>query len=467
MPHSQNNMNDIFLIEADKKILSYRNGNDEPIWMYMRYNVMYNVVLKLFNNVQTVKKARAISSKTAKYIIKAAGHNCLTGVRKKASPVAFYCPGDGFSKNGKYYNRFADQLRECLDTDSLLFENAALSWKWPESRSNNNVYYYAPAFTLQTIQSSPSSSDLEKTRELVDYVADRIKVLYDADLSERDKEDLVSETAREMVRCEKHAKWLLRQCKKKKISLLIMVGGSYSKYYAINRVLKKNGIRVADLQHGYITETNVVYNYNEALLDTEDVKTATPEFFLTYGKWWGKRTNLPYKQIVEVGNPYRSYASSNYVRDKSNDIMIIGCARETAFYCSLADELGKRFKDRKVVFRPHPSERLTAASVATDSGNFVIDNDRPIYTALSESEVVISEISTVLFEAIGLVKKIIVWSNDFSKYSLPECPFATAESVEELITAITEGPTDKNAGESDFWASNWEENFRSFVKTYV
>lgn len=65
-----------------------------------------------------------------------------------------------------------------------------------------------------------------------------------------------------------------------------------------------------------------------------------------------------------------------------------------------------------------------------------IDSNVEVYDTLKESEIIISEISTVLFEAVGIVKRILVWQTEYSKKYFPNPPFETFENDEELVELI-------------------------------
>jgi hypothetical protein len=71
---------------------------------------------------------------------------------------------------------------------------------------------------------------------------------------------------------------------------------------------------------------------------------------------------------------------------------------------------------------PHPFEREKVKSLILPDG-VRLDSHADIYSSLKESSVVISELSTGLFEAVGLVDKVLLWETDKSRFAFPEIPF--------------------------------------------
>ena len=67
--------------------------------------------------------------------------------------------------------------------------------------------------------------------------------------------------------------------------------------------------------------------------------------------------------------------------------------------------------DYKVVFRPHPLERSRVFALPAGVAQGFKSTDEPdIYPSLARAEVVVAEVSTGLFEAVGLTRRIFVWN---------------------------------------------------------
>lgn len=455
---------DIFEIENDPSILRFRNEYGDPIWMFMRYEVLYSIMSKYMFKTTIVHKSRPVGVNISTYMIKALLNNAHFQFRKKSAKVTFYATSRGVIKKGIYLNQYVDHLASLLQDDAVTIEHPPLDWKWYPKRLNNNVIYNAPNLVLSSAFIKVSHKDTEEIKKLISYVSRRVFDLFGFTLDKSDCDYIFKTTSYEMSRMVTHAKWILKQIRAYDSQLAIIVGGSYSRYIPIIRLLKSHGIKTADLQHGYITSTNPVYNYALALLGEDYINKAIPDYLLTYGEWWNNQSNLPYEKKIVIGNPFRKEMVNKFNRNKKRDkIVIIGCARNTLQYMELAEKLNSISNELEVVFRPHPTERYDTIQISNSSqAKFIVDYQTDLYQLLEETQVVISEISTVLFEAVGIVPRIIVWRTEFSKSILPECPFENFSVFSELIEIINSNMVEMPI-ENRFWNSNWESNFKQFI----
>lgn len=155
-----------------------------------------------------------------------------------------------------------------------------------------------------------------------------------------------------------------------------------------------------------------------------------------------------------------------------NQILILGDGIETNLYLNLASEVLDMVgvKGMQVVFRPHPFEREKVKSMLLPKG-VQLDTHSDIYTSLNESCVVISELSTGLFEAVGLVEKVLLWETDKSRFAFPEIPFMSFSTMDELESILN----DKHSVEkesstvptNELWEPNWKQNYLRFVEGVV
>ena len=93
-----------------------------------------------------------------------------------------------------------------------------------------------------------------------------------------------------------------------------------------------------------------------------------------------------------------------------------------------------------------------------------LDDGPEIYTTLSDTSIIIGEVSTVLFEAIGIVNRIIVWNTAYAKAYLPDHPFECFSTYEELKDLIQKDQGIKYT-DNEFWEKNWKEAYQNFIKS--
>lgn len=455
-------------IEQDKAILDFKNTCGQPIWMFMRRIVMHGVLAPKLLNSHAVNTTRKNGLKAIGYLIRAQAHNFQFNLKNKHADFMLYVVSRGQWKKGRYFNQYSDDIVSVFGNRCITIEHPPISWEWQEPRINDNVIYNAPQFAWASKFFKISSEDYLRIEALIDFVQNRAKELYNIDISISDRALIRNQTALEESRMNSHARWVLKQIQKSGAKMLIMMPLSLSWYYPLNELLKKNNVVTADIQHGYITSTNTGYNYSEELLESPEVKIATPDYLLTYGAWWSTQTNLPYKEIIPIGNPYRTSVVSKIKRSTAlKKLVLLGCGADTERYLDLAEYLFRQGLELEIVFRPHPSERIyTQQLLSNRKVLYSIDFNRELYSLLGEAELVVSEISTTLFEAIGIVPRIVVWRTAQSKFILPDCPFEMFETQEDLVRII-KNHYFVSVDEKSIWIDKWENNLGEFLNATI
>lgn len=461
--------NKLLDIESDKKILEYRNADGDPIWMYMRYAVLYDYLTPLFLNASIVHTSRSNGLNAFKYLAKATISNIKHKfIGLEEFDILFYTISRGLTFEDGFFNQYTDYFWQVDVDNCLTVEHSPLDWNWYKKRVNNNVIYNGPNLALVTKFSTCSKEEEKTVSDLMEYIRNRANQVLNVEFTEDECEQIIQYTIREMVRMRKHALWILKLAKKTNSKLVVISGGTYSRYYPINKILKENGIKTADLQHGYITSSNIVYNYSPAIIECKDIIDASPDYFFSYGEWWNSQTNIPFIKKIVIGNPHREQLKKNYnFACEKTKILLIGCARNTAEYIKMATFLSENIDTYEIYFRPHPSERYETERILLEGVNIKVDFDPNLYKSLESASFIVSEISTVLFEAIGLVPNIIMWRTNYSKFILEKSPFISFETQEELLGLISKEKQDNTElSEFIFWDENWKENYFKLANLY-
>jgi hypothetical protein len=233
------------------------------------------------------------------------------------------------------------------------------------------------------------------------------------------------------------------------------------------------GMVVAEYQHGTISKGHDGYNVAEALATSHSFKAVLPDYLLTYGNWWSNQTNMPVQKIA-TGNPHltETLRSLGPLSQKRGQVLILGDGIETNLYLNLAKDIVKIVKEQglAVVFRPHPFERDKVKSSILPDG-VRLDSHTDIYSSLKESSVVISELSTGLFEAVGLVDKVLLWETDKSRFAFPEIPFKSFSTLDELESILNDKDSfhkeSSTVPATELWEPNWKQNYLRFVEGVV
>jgi len=98
-------------------------------------------------------------------------------------------------------------------------------------------------------------------------------------------------------------------------------------------------------------------------------------------------------------------------------------------------------------------------------GKVYIDDGEDIYESFSTARAVVSEISTGLFEAIGIVDKIFVLAGPSARFSLPQHPFVEFDGSNDLVEKLADdsigGPKIEDL--NSVWMPNWQDNYMRFL----
>jgi len=99
-------------------------------------------------------------------------------------------------------------------------------------------------------------------------------------------------------------------------------------------------------------------------------------------------------------------------------------------------------------------------------GEVLLDKNADLYASLRTAHVLISEISTGLFEAAGLADRIFLWDTPKSRFSFPRHPFQSFSSASMLLDLLN----DETAGQlpaselEAIWAPSWRDNYLGFLE---
>jgi hypothetical protein len=372
--------------------------------------------------------------------------------------------------DGKYLNRVSDYFAFCYPHSTLLIEEAH-EWQHLRPRVNQNVAYRVPLRIVSAALSRcwPPKFEDKNIREFVEFINLRVYSIVGYQLTEEQKSFI--------------RKNLYSYCQKLKIDLMIystlfrrfkpvvifFEDGMAGWISHIIRLAKEMGIKTAEIQHGLTSSGHSAYNFAPKILQSSIYRKYTPDFYLTYGKYWEAQVCIP-SQVITIGNPFYDIMKRRFNNDgvSNNDkLLLLSSGENFQFYIQMALDLRNMHINKEIFIRPHPAEKtMVLNKYGCSLEGIMIDDNDNLYSQLSQVSVVVGEVSTALFEAIGLVKKIFAISTPLNSFWLPECPFESIESAEQLATKLKEN----NSGEinpdlaDSIWANDWEINYRYFIK---
>jgi hypothetical protein len=372
-------------------------------------------------------------------------------------------------RDGRSFNRYTDYFAGAASGGAWSFEDLA-SWEWPTLPRSGGVSYTTAAFTairLRT-QFGVSAAQRALAQETVALAVSRAERLLNWTPGNGRRAWLEQHTARRLAALPLQRTTMLGWLHRVQPALFLVEEGCYGQMAAFNAAAREQGVLVAEFQHGSVTVGHDVYNVAPALVASASYRRGLPDVFLGYGNWWNEQFNLPLDKRV-IGNPHREAILQNVTArtDGPRRVLILGDGRELQAHLDLCRALVARLQAGwEVLFRPHPEERR--AVLAMDNAAFAgfgLDCESDIYTSLAQSEAVVAELSTGLFEGVGLARRIFVWDTPKSRFNLPNHPFARFSDASALATALQapqEGDLSPEQRES-IWASDWRMRFGEFL----
>lgn len=459
----------IFELENDRHLLDFKTYDNIPVWMIGRWYLLHDIIGGILLNYKSPRHFRTINFKMIGFLINVLAYNLTHKSNLKKKSIVLYSTNRKTIINDKFYNRYVDLLFEQFSSKSVVIEQALIDWEWPFPRKNEMIYFDTLGRITGELKGRLQyKKDYNTVRELLDYLKKRMNLLTNISLSDNEWTIIAIYLSKLIVAMRFQAEWLGRRIDKE-TKMVIAVGAGFPYYYFTNKLLKSRGIVSVELQHGYITKNNIMYNYAEKIVNDSRVVDGLPDYILTYGDWWNRQMNCPIKKI-SIGNPYHELCVKNIEKIKKNnqDIVIIGVGENTREYIKLSEYLSGNLKNYHIKFRPHPGEKNMALKLMQEEQiNINLDKNIELYQTLQATSIIIGEVSTVLFEAVGIVDRVLVWNTKYSQAYLPEHPFETFSSYEELVEKINSKNTLIYNRGDEFWCDNWEEKYIHFIKSSI
>jgi hypothetical protein len=406
--------------------------------------------------------------KKAGLIARAFLHNA--GAAHHASPVVVMASGARLAmQDGYYFNCLGDYFVAAAPAQTLLIEEM-FKWRWPFPRRHRNMMLHTPLRVVGAIGGKLNAGACRADSiALVDMACARASELLGFEVRSAQRAWLVklcSTAAGSLpARTASYRSIFTRAGARVVVKEEACYGGPDNVSAMI--AAKQLGMATAEYQHGSISSGHAAYNFGASVHASDAYRKTLPDHFLSFGAWWSGQVNAPVKH-VPVGSPHRATVVGAATRASAQPrILVLGDGIDTKAYLALAADLAAQLGDGfEVVFRPHPLERSTvfAAYPGEGVGAVRFDRNQDIYQSFQSCSAVVSEVSTGLFEAVGLVNSIFIWDTPKSRFAYPSHPFFRFQSAEGLANAVREGSGAVSSDQNDqIWAPGWEARYAQFL----
>lgn len=465
-------LRDLLEIENDPAILDFRcRDTGMLLWPLLRNQFLRTLSSDLYYpGVEVIapppagRYRRALSALPSTLWENARRWNDMHG------DIMIMASGAGhFQRDGKSFNRITDYFAfESMDNTVSI--EGLMDWRVPKDRANPRAYYFLPwQGTIDLLgRVLLRSRHVAAAKELVEYARRRALLMLDQPISDSQAAYLTMLVSAKIARLPGMQGTYRRLLGRVRPKLVLLEQGCYSDLGVFNVVARDMNIRVAEPQHGLVSTGHDAYSYARVVRESREFRRYLPHDFLAYGDWWSTQINAPVNKW-SIGHPhYTEQRLAVAAPREKRSILFLSDGFEFDKYLDLARDLKARIGDRyDVKMRPHPleRERIFARFDKQAVSGLSIDRGRDIYPSLSTAFAVVGELSTGLFEAIGLADRVFIWATPKAIFSCPDHPFLNFRDVSELaelVLAPAHAVPDVRA--DGIWAANWRENYRQFIE---
>ena len=401
--------------------------------------------------------------------------------KKMCSPILIRASARGnYQVDGKIFNKLSDYFFDVDPNRTSVLEDLGAN-KIAKNRYHSRIFYQDSILIRANLLAKLTTKRYVETAvQLVKFLEARTKAELGWEMSFEQRDWYVALVAQYIARAPSLLKQYRTLLQRQQTKLIIIQEACYGNNLAcLVSAARSLGIPSAEMQHGMISSGHDAYVIAPTLFKSPKYKNMLPDYFLSYGEWWNTQLRVPVEPIT-IGNPHgeamRSQGlglkSKNLITKANNKpiILILGNGIESEEYIDFAVRIAKLATEWQVYFRPHPWERVYFDNIYPDgdSGIIKIDTNQDIYSSLGSSDVVVSEISTGLFEAIGLSKRVFIWFTGKAKFYLPKPPFEICIDAADLSEKLKQTP--KMSTEltiNNIWEPNWKKNYLSFISDVI
>ena len=466
-------LNDLLSVEDKGRLEQFRcHETGLPIWPLVRVAFFREIISEFFYDTPIASVSSFGPGLGAKVSTLLRSELWNYRAQRRLTPASLMLTSDTVadqSRETQRFNRLSDPLAACFPGKSITLLDQ-YGWDWPFPRSETRVVFHSPFQARITVagylkMNMPRVRLLARDLSQSAYVAASNVLGWQASPARQDAfQRFVARKVGALPCALAYYRTMMDQVRP---VCLLACGVSYGPLMPLVTAAREAGACIAEYQHGAISRGHDAYNFGERIRQSAEYRKTLPDYFLSYGRWWEQQVNLPV-QMVTIGNPARTMVNLHPVARSQDKALVLCDGIDLEKYLCFGRDLAVRAEKYKlkVVIRPHPVERKLLASMSPD--NWIgcqIDNSTTIFDAIAGAELVISELSTGLFDAIGLCQRIVAWRTQKSSFAFPEIPFQTFTDLEELVGRLADPDFGRisDAMQEDVWASGWPESLSRFL----
>lgn len=462
----------LLIIEEDTKILDFKI-NDIPLWLIIRNQLFLDMKIEFLgieNPHISVKPRQLKIQDRVRYI-----YYVLSKLPLKNNQVDILIISNMVNSisngNGIFFNKLYFQIPQ-IHRKTLLMERS-YKFKFFFPRKENvlclDIIDIVPYILRKVV--TLSKKEISEVENFIHFLGERLATFENIlNKSIKQKSNLIQKykvSILKYIKSQKIKKQLYKYILSNyKPKLIILDCAHYFDDIMLTMLAKKEGILIAEYQHGFIGKQHSSYNFHNNLI--KHIKEYLPDYFLTWGKYWSKSVNTP-SQKFEIGNFFLNFLNQDAgkpqeIKENRNKgkLVLISGGKFPNEYNILSKSLKEHFSEYILVFRPHPSERPKLQNRyknLIDLG-FIMDNNNLYLETLPNADIVISlEVSTVLYEALFYTSNVFLFDITNSVVG-DNLPFHVVKSIKEIKKLLSKRKPKIN---SYIWENDPVTKFKQFL----
>ncbi|SIR42323.1 hypothetical protein [Pontibacter lucknowensis] len=442
------------------------------LWPVLRYP-LFRYINDFSSNFESLKTQRSLGIKSLRLLLKAVV--LQNGFKFLFVPnLKFLYFGSGVTnvrnEEGKYYNRVSDDLLLLAEKESYIIEQYnTYDFKYPRIHKQHAASVSFEIIYIFLIKSGLIRVNAQEATQISSIIHSARKTFNQ--LSDKDANELDKLLTKQLLKAKAQYFLFSRLFNLKKPQIIFVEDAAYGTNSYVVKAAKDRGIKVGEIQHGFVGKGHMAYNYADNVAQSTDYQQYLPDYFLTYGNFWSEEINLPSKKVA-IGKPsIQINASKESSKVNQSQILFVSSGntyQETKRVLHIIMN-GLRDSDTKLIFRPHPLEMNVEEKYSELlSLGMYIDQNTNVYDSIRESQCIIGDISTVLYEALAFANKTVI---SYRSAQNPQVTFpdkaVTIVDIEDLnqIQVLLKVKRNDASSTEDVWSKDWQNNFKKFIES--
>ncbi len=386
------NVDSFFRMEKEFNLFKIRNREGFPIWDIIRYRVFHELTAE-----PVIVKARFIPKKGA---LKRILCYFISLIRFMIIPLKenlFFVA----SRNKTVDNNYFDQVANSA-IDFFPKKNISIIESYPiEGKYKYNEYMPIQFVIIEKIMTSfKRNIFLDKISE--QSIINAISVFYpDKDLSP----SILNEELNTFYKRYLYYSSFFKRNKKLKRLFVTQNRIQKGLFFAA----KQNNISIFEFQHGIIDRTHMAYSYSDQI-NYSLSDTILPDVLFTLGKYWNDLLYNPFSRFVDIGNDH--FSTKLPVESTKKGITVISSLPYEIELRHFVKIIGREYSEIPIYYKLHTNQfsqfNDTIAFFSSFSNITVITDQFSVAQLLSKTEVLITIVSTAVFEALNAGVKVFI-----------------------------------------------------------